>query len=159
IAANKQVRHRPVVDDITIKLAPGVSIGVERLNHVLGGVNDDVLRKTSINRPDQDLRGIFRVRVEVGDLSQSVDAGIGPTTGVQAGRFARQLADRTFESLLYRAETGLDLPAEKVRAVVADRQLDVPHMVTIKLCFSPSLFAPVSRRFGWRSSRRLCGGC
>ena len=66
---------------------------------------------------------------EVDDLTQGMNARIGPTAGVGRGQGAGQGRDRLFEHLLNGAAIGLALPAGEIRAVVGDHQLDVAHDV------------------------------
>ena len=72
----------------------------------------------------------MRVGVEVGDLADGVDAGVGAAAGVNAHLLgAGELPQRGFERLLHGAETGLRLPAVEVGAVVAEGEFEVTHKV------------------------------
>ena len=52
---------------------------------------------------------------------------VGPAAGVGANCFACQQSDGSFERFLHGAVAGLGLPAAEVRAVVTERELEVPH--------------------------------
>ena len=66
--------------------------------------------------------------MEVDDLADGVDAGVGPAAGIDADRsLAGQLGDGLFERLLHGAKAGLRLPAVEVGAVVAEDEPDVSH--------------------------------
>ena len=58
--------------------------------------------------------------VEVDDLADGVNAGVGAAAGVDADRLPRQRGDGGFQRLLHGAKAGLRLPAVEVGAVVAE---------------------------------------
>ena len=120
-------RHRAVVDHVAVQLAHGVAVGVERLRHVLGRrATTTSSRQMGVDRPQQTFGGELRVGVEVDDLADGVDAGIGSAAGVDADALlAGELGDGLFERLLHGAVAGLRLPAVEVGAVVAEGELEV----------------------------------
>ena len=62
------------------------------------------------------------VGVEVDDLADGVDAGVGAAAGVDADACSPvERGEGGFQRLLHGAEAGLRLPAVEVGAVVAER--------------------------------------
>ena len=68
-----------------------------------------------VERLDETAGGERSVGVEVGDLADGVNAGIGAATGVDAAAAAVRLGNGRFQRFLNRAEAGLSLPAVRSR--------------------------------------------
>jgi hypothetical protein len=71
------------------------------------------------------------VNVEVGDLGEGVDAGVGPAGAVEF-EFSRagSLANGAVDLALHRPRVLLDLPAAIAGSRVFDRQLEAHHLVS-----------------------------
>lgn len=61
--------------------------------------------------------------VEVDDLAERMDAGIGAAGGLCRHRLTREAEDRLFQRLLHAHPIGLALPAAEGGSVVFERQL------------------------------------
>ena len=86
---------------------------------------------SSLMRPAQRLGCQAGVDVEVRDLRQRVDAGVGAARPVQLEvRAAGRLADRAIDLALHRPRVLLDLPAAVARAGVLDQELEAWHSST-----------------------------
>ncbi len=118
VAAQEQVRHLAIVDDVAIQLPFRVAVGVERLRHVGGIAHHHVRRQMGVERTHDHVSCQVRFDVEVDDLADGVNAGVGAAAGVDANALLGQRENGVFERFLHGAEAGLRLPAVKVGAVV-----------------------------------------
>jgi hypothetical protein len=81
----------------------------------------------SIQRPEEFLVSVGPVKVERGNLSCRVNAGIGSPGHKDRASRPAQLAQGFFKLTLYRSALRLPLASEKVRAVVGKSQLVTCH--------------------------------
>ena len=65
--------------------------------------------------------------MEIDDLADRVNAGVGAAAGVDADWLPRQLWQGGFQRFLHGAKAGLRLPAVEVGAVVAQDEFEVAH--------------------------------
>ena len=93
--------------------------------------HDHVARQVVGDRPLQHVGGQLAAGGEAHHLPQSVDAGIGPSTGQHPDRFAGHFFDRRFKRPLQRLGVRLRLPAGVVRPVVRQSQLDRAHSISM----------------------------
>ena len=125
-------------DAVFVQLRHGVVTGVESGRYVFH-IGD-------ANRPGQQMvHGAEKIYTwngtgggEGGHLGDSVDAGIGAAAALNKNwRFGKSEKD-TLEFALHRHQTGLDLPAVEVGAVIGNGDADTP-------------FGLISRHYGSRA--------
>src|SRR5216683_4844670 len=109
-----------------------------------------------IQGSNQHVRRMAGCCVEVDDLADRVNAGVGSPAGVGMDSLAGEFGDGGFQSFLNGSKSRLGLPAEEIAAVVAEGQLNVAHGL---LREEASCAAPGLRRFARRWSPPLCEGC
>ena len=86
--------------------------GVKSMRHVLDRANVNVCRQLVVDAPLERFGRKVRVQLEVCDLCQRVDAGIGPARSVELEFLpAGDLADGAIDLSLDRSGVLLDLPA------------------------------------------------
>ena len=83
IAAQEGVRHRAVVDDVAIELAHRVAVGVEAFGHLRGAGDDDIVGQVGVDGLDEYDAVQAGIRVEIGNLADGMNAGIGAAAGVE----------------------------------------------------------------------------
>ena len=102
--------------------------GVEAFRRDCAVEHRDRLRlEVIVQRLAQLERLPFAHEVEVRHLPQGMHAGIGAARSAHADLLARELADCTFQLALDRDASGLELPADKRRAVVFDGDAVAGH--------------------------------
>src|ERR1051325_9728612 len=70
-------------------------------------------------------------QVDMGDLAQGMDAGIGAAGGGEAWPLRRKGEDRLLDRLLARRALGLALPADIAGAVVLDEKAKPGHLSSV----------------------------
>ena len=127
VTAPERTGHPAVVDHVTIPLRTRVQRRVKGLGNLVHSQHANIRRHQSIQRFLKSFKGVLRDGQEVTHLTHRMHSRVGSAAG-RAGRSgARELADRRFHAFLHGSKSRLLLPAMKLGAVVADRQLDVAH--------------------------------
>ena len=137
ISAQERIGRRAVVDHIPIKLALGIAVGIKRLRHVRCLANHDIGRQMSIQSSNEYVGGMLGCCVEVNDLADRVNAGVGSPAGVGMRSLTGERRNGGFQSLLNGSKPRLCLPAEEVGAIVAQGQLNVAHRTAQDSSFHP----------------------
>ena len=115
-------------DVVQVASRSGVVPGVELVRRLLDGDDVDVGRQLVVDSAAQRLSVEVRVDVEVRDLRQRVDAGVGASRPVQLElRAAGRRADRPIDLALNRARVLLNLPAAVASARVLDEEPESRH--------------------------------
>src|SRR4029434_9857515 len=92
----------------------------------------DIIRQMGVDRRHELVRRQLGLAEEVSDLPERMHARIGPAGGVDADALlAGQRGDGGFERFLHGALAWLHLPAEEIRAVVAEGELEIAHEVAL----------------------------
>ena len=118
-----------VPDPIAVGLRAGVVARVELCGDRVRRQHPDVGGKPRVQRPHQRVgldRALERKR---GDLAQRVHARVGPAGAGDADIAAIELAKRVLDQPLDRRARRLPLPADVVRAVVGEGDLERRHRV------------------------------
>ena len=126
-------RGAPPRDLVQVAAGGGVVAGVEPVRHDLDAADVDVGGQRLVDPRQQRRRRQRRADVEMRDLGQRVDAGVGAAGAVDLEAIAAgRGADRLDQLALDRPRVGLDLPAAVARAGVLDGQLEAGHGVQAK---------------------------
>ena len=120
-------RRAPVDDPIAVAPLDGGKAGVEAVVNGLGiGHGDGPGFQMVVQRlADAERFGVAR-DVEMDDLRQRMDAGIGPAGGEGDDLLAAEFLDCFFQALLDRQAVVLALPADERPAVILQRELETP---------------------------------
>src|SRR5207302_6515538 len=97
------------------------------LRHVRRLANHDIARQVSIQRSNEYVGGMLGCCVEVDDLADRMNTGVGSAAGIGMDPFVGERRDGCLQGLLNSSKPRLALPAEEVGAIVAQDQLDVAH--------------------------------
>ena len=128
--ALERARHAGIPDAIPIGLGRRRKPRVEGFGNALGGHHPDRSRKTRIQRANQRLTLDRALERKTGDLAQRVHPGVGPSGAGDAHRALIELCQHLFEQALDRRARRLPLPADEVRAVVGEGDLEGAHDAT-----------------------------
>ena len=122
-------RRRPTIEDpVEVVALHRREAGVEVVRHRLGREHRDRRRaEMGVDGVAHRVGGPVAAEVEMGDLAEGVDAGVGAPGALDHHRLAGEGADRLFEGLLHRRAIGLALPADERAAVILDGQLVAWH--------------------------------
>ena len=123
VALIERRHERPLHDSIFVGFGNGAEPGVEVRRGVLDGHHPHVDRENRIEGPLQRGATVLRPRAHTRDLPQRVHTRIRPPGAMNAERFTLEGEERLFEQSLNRDSLRLTLPADVVRAVVLDGQL------------------------------------
>src|SRR5439155_10029586 len=93
--------------------------------------------------------------VEVNDLADCVNAGVGSPAGVGMRSFTGERRNGGFQSLLNGSKPRLCLAAEEVGVIVAHGQLNVAHRTAQDSSFHPSTSGPPPTN-GPKITRNVC---
>src|SRR5260370_10849008 len=137
IPAQERIGRRPVVDHIPIKLAFSIAVGIKCLRHIRRLANHDVGWQMSIQGSNQYIGRMLGCCVEVDDLADRVNTGVGSPAGIGMRSFTSERGDGGLEGFLHGSKPRLRLPAEEVGAIVAQGQLDVAHRTAQDSSFHP----------------------
>lgn len=122
-----------VPEPVSVNFPGGVEAGVKFRRHLLAPHDPDGRRQHGIERavPLRLAQPGASRRVEMRDLAEGMDAGVGPSRAMNADHaaFGRRSADerhRRLDRVLHRGPAALALPARVWPAVIRQRQLQ-PH--------------------------------
>lgn len=128
-AAKEGVGEGAVVDEVSVALGFGVERGVEGLGDFLGAGDADVGGEGGVEGAEEDLGRVSGGGVEMDDLGEGVDAGVGASAGGDGRGVSEEGFEGLFEDELDGAAVALALPPAEVGAVVTDGELDVAEHV------------------------------
>src|SRR5215469_170904 len=95
--------------------------------HLFSGDDTNSGRQQRVQTALEFERRERRLRLEVRHLTERVYAGIGAARAVDDEFFLRNFACRLVDCTLDRGQSGLILPAVKVRAIVGNCESDISH--------------------------------
>lgn len=128
MAAHERIEQSAILNHIAVEFPHSVLVRAETLRYFAYLANADVHRQLGVDGLEQCVASETGRGVKVGDLADGVNAGIGAAAAIDANTlFLRDRGDGPFEHLLHRAAARLPLPAEELRAVVADDEPQIAH--------------------------------
>ena len=127
IKPQKRIRDLVVVDPVDIGLPAVLFPGMPVRRNLLRCPDPDVLRQPLIQGEGELLRRHTHLRIEHGNVSQGVDAGICPACKDDGRFFPRQLFDCLIQFFFDGDTVRLDLGPAVGGPVIADGQSDSSH--------------------------------
>ena len=120
----------PIGNAVEIVTAHRGAARVEILGHALRRDHRDRMRpQVRVDRVAHRVGGVFLRKVEMRNLAERVDAGVGAAGALHGGFLAAERLDRLGQRALHRRRVVLPLPAGERRAVVFDGDLVARHGV------------------------------
>ena len=152
----RNVPDRPVVDQVAVALSPHVADRMEPLGRLGHFEHGHVLGQVGVEGPAKHLGRQRRAGGQADDLTQRVNARVGPPAGQHANRLAGDLFERLFERILHGRPIDLELPPGIGGAVVGNGEFQGAHLeaAAIGNC-GPLRPHATSSPHGLRSGRSL----
>src|SRR5476649_2464498 len=124
MAAIERRRRTAVEDAVAVAAVRRREAGMETLRHDFDlRYHDRIGLEVIVERAAHGLDRPFAAKVEMRDLAQGMDAGIGTAGALRHGALAAEGEHRVFERGLHRGSGVLALPADEGTAIVFDGEL------------------------------------
>ena len=126
VARQKRRANTSATDAIAISFRLGRVPRVKIIWHVrIYSIHSHRRWQHIVQRDDEILLRYRALNLYRGNLRQRVDSGVGPSRSLRQDIFARQPLQAIGERALYRPQSGLNLPAVKIRAVISQRNFEI----------------------------------
>jgi hypothetical protein len=117
------------IDVVAVSFGDSRAARMEFRRHFFRGKNADGAGKNVIQRANQIVDWNGRIGGYGGNLSQSVDAGVGAARALREGFFAGEVFESGHQRPLNGQSVRLDLPSGEVVAIVSEREFEISWQI------------------------------